>query len=220
MSDLSKVDLSRFGEAALFLPNAAECVAKAESTIGVMLWECGQALHYVKANCPPSELEAAWETLGLKPTRARQYIDVYERWPKIEDVPAVGKSLLFVLAGPEAPAEAVEAIVERVESGEAVTVREATAELQGAKAQTSARDHDVDRTHQAPEQSGDVKAGCKAVRKIATQVRSILKGWPELNYAIADQLVAISDQIRDDSEVEGLDVNTVRACVEQAYQGQ
>ena len=52
-------DLSRFGEVSLFLAEAAECVAKAESEIGSLIWRAGQALFYVRKNCPKEHLEAA-----------------------------------------------------------------------------------------------------------------------------------------------------------------
>lgn len=199
-------DLARFGDAAPYLEPAAEAVARAENTAAEVVWLAGQALEFLFQKCPSGQWAAACEVIGISETRARQFRQVYERFPERSSLPNVGRQLLIELAAPSTPANVVESVSERASRGESPSVREAQAEIAEAKAQAPAPqevDHDVDRTRMAPEpedESPGLESIRKAVEKIQKAVRTAMSecgkaklpsGWMLLEHELENMLMSV-----------------------------
>ena len=71
-------------------------------------------------------------------------------------------------------------------------------------------------TKQAANVAESKDAALKLVRGIATTIKRLAGSHESLRYAIADQLVAISDQLRAKEDVVGLDQNTLVSVIRQA----
>ena len=100
------------------------------------VWALGEKLGDVQARLAPDGLFAAWcnaELPGVSRGTIYNAINVYRAFPELPTVGSAGEHLdvplraLYLLAAPSTPAEAREAMIERVERGEAVSVADAQA---------------------------------------------------------------------------------------------
>lgn len=186
--------------------------------------EIAQRLHKAKADCPAEHWDNYCITLiPMKSSQIRDYIQTWNWWKDnySTDLARLSTSVIIEIARKDVPVAAIEQITAQATKGTPVTVEAAKATIREARneAQTSAHiapgsyDHDVDRTHQAAEPSETQAARMKALRGIATTIKKIVKSHPDLRDAIADQLIAISDQVKHEQDITGLDSVTLKAVV-------
>lgn len=213
------IDLSEFdGEIQALLRGAAEDVAKAEVEVGLLVWKAGQSLTFAFNKCPHGQWARCCEVIGIDERQALRYRHVYERFPKREDLPNVGKQLLIELASPSTPDKAIEVVRERVASEGPVSKAEGKRIIEESKPHLGAEiDHDVDRTKQEPQiDTGfDEKTGKALLLKIRSAVAKAHE-HEQLDQAIISMLDSLVGEIQIGTDtLVGLDDVTISGLLRQ-----